>query len=235
MKSVLILTFVFMLIMPLTSAVPAQEQIMINSETNQCSYFSAGDECTRCEVPEGWEIIGNAGTECPEGYEQVVADYDCQISTDGPCVGRVVPTVSLDVAGTCQDYNVTVKLVDFPEACYDVKIDVTTSAGRVGEIFDPREGWKSSFYYVLEDFCTTYEPELEKVYHLRVSTRDPVLNFRGSVRYGSSTWNSGYAVVTQDCPETVGILDDHVFWIVSGVAVIIILVGLVLYTKVFRD
>ena len=57
-------------------------------------------------------------------------------------------TVQLDIEGTCQSFNATVSLQAFGPGCYDVKIDVTSLEGRVGEIFNPRQGWTSSFFNV---------------------------------------------------------------------------------------
>lgn len=44
-----------------------------NEATKQCSYFTAGDECTSCTPPSGWTQV-NA---CPEGYIQIQKEAVC--------------------------------------------------------------------------------------------------------------------------------------------------------------
>ncbi|MFH1364731.1 MAG: hypothetical protein ABIH52_03690 [Candidatus Aenigmatarchaeota archaeon] len=195
MKSVFLLSLLIVLIVPSVSAVIAQQQTMVNHDEQQCSYFSGGDECMTCEIPEGWNITDK----CPSDYEMIVADYDCQRLDTGPCGTGIEPEVSLFIEGTCREYNVTVTLDGFESACYDTKVDVTTDAGRVGRIFDSREGWKSSFFYVKEDLCVE-NGSVNKTYQIKADTVSPQLNFAGSIRHGSQTWTTGYYEVGQDCP-----------------------------------
>ncbi|MBU0899053.1 MAG: hypothetical protein KKB03_00405 [Nanoarchaeota archaeon] len=121
------------------------------------------------------------------------------------CLGLIfliVPLVSaqsdllLDIEGDCVYYNVTVS--DLEEACYNIKIDVTNENGRVGEVYDPREGWKSSYYYVNE-VCVASGGEIKV--HVRAS-EDSILNFRGTLKSGSSEWQSEYYEIVQNCPKT---------------------------------
>jgi len=60
--------------------------------------------------------------------------------------------MDMDISGQCRNYDVTLIVNDLEEGCYDLKIDMTCPEGR-GEIYDPREGWKSSYYYIDEAFC----------------------------------------------------------------------------------
>lgn len=141
-------------------------------------------------------------------------------------------TVSLDVEGKCREFNVTVTLSSFEDACYDIKIDVTTSDGRVGEIFDPRQGWKSSFYYINEDLCVENN-ESSKTYVLRADTDNPILNFAGFARLGSRDWVLGYSTVSQDC-STVEDLGFSALLLGAAVVILVLLAGVTAYIKVMK-
>ncbi len=145
--------------------------------------------------------------------------------------------VSMGIEGECMDYNVTVFLDGFGTGCYDVKIDVTTPAGRVGEIYDPREGWKSSFYYVNEGFCIqedTNQTE-NKTFLLRATTSSGQISFSGTVRHGSVTWNTGYHDIVQDCPSSSPmIMTDQQFFLAILSVVLVILAGLVIYKRIMN-
>ncbi|MFH1445249.1 MAG: hypothetical protein ABIF08_02080 [Nanoarchaeota archaeon] len=122
----------------------------------------------------------------------------------------IIPVVSAEtnvvpyIEGNCMDYNVSAtaladegRVSQLEEGCYDIKVDITTPNGRVGEIYDPKEGWKSSYYYVNE-ICISAGDEIT------VQTRasqDPVLNFKVTLKSGSSQWESKYQEVVQDCPS----------------------------------
>jgi hypothetical protein len=150
-------------------------------------------------------------------------------------VKAVSQNISMSIQGKCKEYEVTLVLENFEIACYDVKIDVTTPAGRVGEIYDPRQGWKSSFFYIREDFCVEVANEtLNKTYHVRANTISPKLYFAGLVRHGSSTWETGFQEVTQECPEIPKGQIDPIFWLVVLVVMVVILAGLVAHAKITR-
>jgi hypothetical protein len=142
--------------------------------------------------------------------------------------------LSLDIQGECKEYNVTLFLLGFMEGCYDVKIDVTTPAGRVGEIFDPREGWKSSFFYVKGDFCIEELGITNRTYKLRIVSNSGVLNFAASARSGSRSWSTGYYPVTQDCPQGMGGEAGVTFWLGILLGMVVIVSGLVFYLY-YRD
>ena len=145
----------------------------------------------------------------------------------------IIPTslgqeVSLDIEGECREFNVTVFLNDFGAGCYDIKIDVTTPAGRVGRIFDPREGWKSSIYYVNEGFCIEEGQNESKIFQVFADTSYNELSFKGSVRHGSLTWNTGYYDITGNCPEAEPHSDIVVIFIII-ISIEIMLLGYVIF------
>jgi len=73
----LIFGFVLVLLIPfIVQAAPAYSGRIINKETKECSYFFAGDECQKCEMPKGWELYPNSD-QCPEGYREVELDFKC--------------------------------------------------------------------------------------------------------------------------------------------------------------
>lgn len=139
---------------------------------------------------------------------------------------------SMLVVGTCREYNATVSLEGFEAGCYDVKVDVTTPAGRVGRIFDPREGWKSSFFYVRGDLCVEDAAQnVSKTYRLSAETSSGNLNFRGTVRYGEKTWEAGVQEKVQDCPEAFPGDEGPAFWLVVLSSMLVILIGLAIHKK----
>ena len=146
-------------------------------------------------------------------------------------------TVQLDIEGTCQSFNATVSLQAFEPGCYDVKIDVTSLEGRVGEIFNPRQGWTSSFFYVQEGLCITEEQANETTnatYELRTPSSLSQMTFTGRVRQDARIWDTSQLTLTQDCPPLSGLPGDSTFFLVSLLVVLIILIGIVLYVKVLR-
>jgi len=84
----------------LTSASPAMPVLGINDETMECAEFFMGDECLRCELPEGWVDIGNPyDNECPEGYAKVQGEAICKPLKNDFCC-----TVSHSgLNGNCED------------------------------------------------------------------------------------------------------------------------------------
>lgn len=142
---------------------------------------------------------------------------------------------TLEIEGKCMDYNITVS-GRLEEGCYDVKIDVTTPAGRVGEIFDLREGWKSSFFYVKEAFCIGKEEAnktVNETFHVRANTPSGTLHFAGKLKSGSETLESGFYELEQDCPE-LPVREDGFAIVVTLVVIVILLAGITLYVKVWK-
>jgi uncharacterized protein YbdZ (MbtH family) len=70
---------VIIMIAPVIAS-PMPQQIIINNATNECAIFWRGDECSSCELPEGWEILDNSWEypeACPEGYTTVELNFVC--------------------------------------------------------------------------------------------------------------------------------------------------------------
>ncbi len=133
--------------------------------------------------------------------------------------------ISLDIQGNCIEYNVTLVAAGLEEGCYDVKIDVTTQRGR-GEIFDPRQGWKSSFYYINEILCLENTTETSRTFQLRAPLGDEV-NFMAKLKSVSGTWESSYYTVEEKCPST--LLDEISTAVIAALAVILILLSAVTF------
>lgn len=125
--------------------------------------------------------------------------------------------ITLDIAGECRYYNVTVTARNFSEACYDVKVEALSEIGR-GFIYDERGGWKSSFYYIDEALCTSETST--KTFSLRIDATDTV-SFMAKLRLDNDIWESQYYSVDQDCPPQPG--QEFVFAI--SLIVILILTG----------
>ena len=103
----------------------------------------------------------------------------------------------------------------FEEACYDVKIEAVSPSGR-GSIYDPREGWKSSFYYISEALCNGTGS-----FQLKTDDSE-TLHFLAKLRLGGNVWQSSYHEVQQDCPQT-----DVLFIFAVALVVVLILLSLV--------
>ena len=135
--------------------------------------------------------------------------------------------LELDIEGNCVYYNVTVS--DLEEGVvYDIKIDVTNENGRVGEVYDPREGWKSSYYYI-------NEIRVGSGGKIKVQVRaseDSVLNFKGTLKSGSSEWQSEYYEVVQNCSQnSVEPYPIEYFLIPVLLSIVVIFAVIVLYVK----
>ena len=138
-------------------------------------------------------------------------------------------SIALDITGICRDYNVTMITRDFDPGCYDVKIEITTSDGRIGKIFDPRAGWKSSIYYIDQAFCIENENQiLNSEYQLIAETSSKQLYFRGSIRRGSKIWTTEYYEIENKCSQYDPI-DNMVVLFIAILSIEIIILGLVLY------
>ncbi len=66
-------------------AAPAPPQVIVNNATMQCADYSAGDECTSCEIPQGWASLGYGNPECPSGYSRITVSLECHPSQSGFC------------------------------------------------------------------------------------------------------------------------------------------------------
>jgi len=137
--------------------------------------------------------------------------------------------VKLEIQGSCVNYTATV--VNLSAGCYDIKVDATSVNGRIGEIFDPREGWKSSFFFV-NNICI----EGGNVKFLLRTSEDETLNFRATVKSNatSSEMQSSYVAVEQHCPVKQPEPIEY-FLIVVLLSIVIVFAGIVLYVKKWRD
>lgn len=53
-------------------ATPTPPVILVNHETQECSQVIQGDDCSWCEPPAGWEVLGRVGdVQCPGGYTDI--------------------------------------------------------------------------------------------------------------------------------------------------------------------
>ena len=144
-----------------------------------------------------------------------------------PCV--LAQDITLEIEGSCADYNVTVIATGFEESCYDLKIDITTIEGRVGEIFDPWQGWKSSYFYIKEGFCVGTEDEIRsESYKVRTDSKEK-LNFLAKLKHDSKVWDTTYYEVEQDCLKA----DDDSLFLVSLIVILILSSLIMFYVKIW--
>jgi hypothetical protein len=50
---------------------------IVNNATSECANFNAGDECTRCDIPAGWETY-QMGDGCPDGFMMATPMIECR-------------------------------------------------------------------------------------------------------------------------------------------------------------
>lgn len=133
--------------------------------------------------------------------------------------------------GSCVDYEVTLTLDDYENGYYDVKIDIFTPEGsRIGEIYDPIKGWKSSYYYV-EDAIKIQGDKNYETFKIRANTHKD-FTIQISIRKDSSIWKSGYHEIKQDCPE-IELIQPPLFLMAVMITVLILVAGIALYIRKF--
>jgi hypothetical protein len=73
-------------------ATPAPPALIVNHGARQCSQVIQGDDCSWCEPPAGWAVLGPAGTtSCPQGYARVEAPpMECRLYQIPFCCSRGV-------------------------------------------------------------------------------------------------------------------------------------------------
>ena len=80
-RKILLLALIILLFLvgaEATAAAPLPPELAVNHETKECAEFWGGDECVRCSVPEGWEILGDTWeAECPADYAMVEITPEC--------------------------------------------------------------------------------------------------------------------------------------------------------------
>ncbi len=134
--------------------------------------------------------------------------------------------IILETEGNCVDYNVSVMAEGIEDGCYDVKID--SAGGRVGKIYDPEKGWKSTFYYVEDGFCVK-NGTCEKEFMLRAETyRD--FSLVATLRSGSGKISSESCEVEQKC-ASLDLASLEYFFLFALVSVMLLVILLALYVK----
>lgn len=127
--------------------------------------------------------------------------------------GGLAADLPLAVEGRCREFTAFVPA----DRCGDVKVDVTTADGRVGQVYDPRGGWKSSVYFVQEVCPQAGQLEVR----VRTETREPHLFFRASLREGEKMVTSDFVTVEQQCLRT----EDVTTFLLPVLVVILLLVA----------
>jgi hypothetical protein len=106
--------------------------------------------------------------------------------------------ISVDVSGTCKDFDVTVSAdVD---GCYDVKIDTDA------EVLH-NDGWKSGFFYVKDALCSSDNYTTLKI---RMNTRGNVTAI-AKLRQNNTLIAEEFSI-NQNCPLLVS--NEEMFLIV---------------------
>jgi hypothetical protein len=62
-------------------AAPLPREMIVKYTTKECSSFFAGDECSDCSPPAGWERLG-PGAACPAGFAIVSVEGSCWGTAD---------------------------------------------------------------------------------------------------------------------------------------------------------
>lgn len=53
-------------------ATPTPPYLIVNHSTKECVESILGDDCSWCDPPQGWEVLGySASNQCPDGYTWV--------------------------------------------------------------------------------------------------------------------------------------------------------------------
>jgi hypothetical protein len=96
-----ILIIFFLVVTGSALAAPLPPIVVVNHETRECGTIFAGDECTDCFPPHGWEVLGVASdVECPTGYSPVeTVDITCHPFKQEFCCTEG----HSGVPGDCQD------------------------------------------------------------------------------------------------------------------------------------
>jgi len=102
-------------------AAPAPLQMIVNNETRECAYFSAGDECVSCDIPDNWASLGTDAP-CPEGYAEASPVKECRRA-------RIERCCSEGHSGA-------------PGDCAQVEINRLLAQCRFGNGSPPAPGWE---------------------------------------------------------------------------------------------
>jgi hypothetical protein len=95
-----LITLLFLVASETVAAAPLPPELAVNHETKECAEFWGGDECVRCSVPEGWEILGQTyEAECPADYDMVEITPECWAAKEPFCCTEG----HSGLAGDCDD------------------------------------------------------------------------------------------------------------------------------------
>ncbi len=102
--------------------------------------------------------------------------------------------------GLGEEFEVTLRLIDFSDDIYDVKIDLLSNGKRVAKILNYDE-WKSTYYYVNDiinnseekDFLLKIEKEFEE------ATIDVKMNI--DTKQSGEVWKKAIKLLNSDCPN----------------------------------
>ena len=68
----LALTLVLLLFGNIVFATPTPPYLLVNHATEECAESILGDDCSWCDPPPGWEVVGlSSANRCPEGYRRL--------------------------------------------------------------------------------------------------------------------------------------------------------------------
>jgi hypothetical protein len=122
--------------------------------------------------------------------------------------------ISVDVSGTCKDFDVTVSAdVD---GCYDVKIDTDA------EVLH-NDGWKSGFFYVKDALCSSDNYTTLKI---RMNTRGNVTAI-AKLRQNNTLIAEEFSI-NQSCPLLVS---TEEMFIILSIVIIASVSGVFWYEK----
>ena len=133
--------------------------------------------------------------------------------------------ISFAIDGECHEFNISLSSSGLEEGCYDIKIEALSPSGD-SETYNPREGWKSSFFYIEKGYCGGVEH-----YKVRTTSNDD-LEFRVKLRKNSTILSSDYYKLKQNCPKNYQ--NPEQFFLVVFLSILLILIGITAYVKWFK-
>ncbi|MBN1941253.1 MAG: hypothetical protein JW772_03670 [Candidatus Diapherotrites archaeon] len=72
----------FLIIFGALASAQFQGILIVNESAKECAPYWLGNDCTICQVPEGWDTT----SECPEGYSLVEIEMDCSTVASRHCL-----------------------------------------------------------------------------------------------------------------------------------------------------
>lgn len=158
-------------------ATPTAPVVLINESTRQCAIAIQGDECSWCDPPDGWTVIG-PGTpgwdytrpECPAGFQRIDRlEMSCKRYKSPYCCGGFASR------GDCTDLviNATQKACAFVN---DVNACVLPSGWSSRPTGVAEANWSCDFnqYQWVDNLgCLTVTPTAERLPLPNVAARSP--------------------------------------------------------------